>query len=199
MQEEDHACLHSAFRKHATTHLALVYIRLRCTIHVHRATEHRKQCHNATLQQNVYIISMQLAQCTSSKVVDLRLYKSQIKCAELVCELFWWWSAWLSSESGQLKTCQVWNKRWGCKASGSQEERANLGLQWRNVLTCASHRMCSNCTTAQGTQRQLKTHHKSREARKEHARSVKCCRNDISSRPTQLVSFHIWWRSCWSS
>ena len=77
MQEEDHTC--QAHRKQATIYLALVYIRVSCTVRVHRTAEHSKQHGAATLQQNVRIISVQSAQCTTNKIV--RLYKSQNKSA----------------------------------------------------------------------------------------------------------------------
>ena len=77
MQEEDHTC--QACRKQATVHLALVYIRVSCTVRVHRTAEQSKQHAAATLQQSVRIISMQSAQCTTNKIV--RLNKSQNKSA----------------------------------------------------------------------------------------------------------------------
>ena len=65
----------------STYYLALhvVYIRVNCTVRVHRTAEHSKQHRAAMLQQSVHIISMQSVQCTTNKIV--RLYKSQTKSA----------------------------------------------------------------------------------------------------------------------
>ena len=77
MQKQDHAC--QACRKQATVHRALVYIHVNCTVRVHRTAEHSKQHRAATLQQSIRIISMQSAQCTTNKIVQL--HKSQTKSA----------------------------------------------------------------------------------------------------------------------